>query len=71
MVQLQDIVEQENHANVVSVTFTVLLVLFSLFMDAKTALSYRKATRELVGVSRKTDLQLLSEAFDITLEIRP
>ncbi|KAH7716981.1 hypothetical protein AAVH_15566 [Aphelenchoides avenae] len=61
-----DIVEQENHANVVSVTFTVLLVLFSLFMDAKTALSYRKATRELVGVSRKTDLQLLTHSVAVT-----
>ncbi|KAH7706722.1 hypothetical protein AAVH_26043 [Aphelenchoides avenae] len=60
------IVEQDELANILSVTFTVLLISFSLGMDVKTALSYRKATRELVGISNKTDLQLLIHSVAVT-----
>ncbi|KAH7706723.1 hypothetical protein AAVH_26044 [Aphelenchoides avenae] len=62
-----DIVEQDGLANILGVTFTVLLVSFSLGMDAKTAFSYRKATRELVGVSHKADMQLLTHSVAVTI----
>lgn len=39
------------------------LVAASLIVDLNTAFAYRRATRELIGLSSKTDLQLLGKCF--------